>query len=90
LSQKVDTIYLTVDMDVLDISMGPGAPAATPGGMRTDELFEAVLLAGACPQVKAMDLVCLDPYRDVGQTTVKAGVHVMLSFLTGLVQRKRG
>ncbi|SFJ85249.1 agmatinase family protein [Thermoflavimicrobium dichotomicum] len=88
LSQKVDTIYLTVDMDVLDISVGPGAPAATPGGMRTDELFEAVLLAGACPKVKAMDLVCLDPYRDVEQATVKAGVHVMLSFLTGLVKRK--
>jgi len=89
LSGKVDTIYLTVDMDVLDISYGPGAPASTPGGMRTDELFEAVYLAGQCPKVKAMDLVCLDPFKDRGEATVKAGVHVMLSFLTGLAQRER-
>ncbi|WP_170008620.1 agmatinase family protein [Bacillus fonticola] len=87
LSQKVDTIYLTVDMDVLDISFGPGAPAATPGGMYTDELFEAVRLVGKCDKVRAMDIVCLDPVKDVAQATVKAGVHVFLSFLTGYKQR---
>lgn len=89
LSSRVDTIYLTVDMDVLDISYGPGAPAATPGGMRTEELFEAVRLAGTCPKVKSMDIVCLDPLRDLAGSTVKAGVHVMLSFLTGYMQRRQ-
>lgn len=88
LADKVDTIYLTVDMDVLDISVGPGAPASTPGGMRSDELFEAVQIAGSCPRVRAMDIVCLDPVKDVAQATVKAGVHVMLSFLTGFAKRK--
>lgn len=87
LSKKVDVIYLTVDMDVLDMSFGPGAPAATPGGMRTDELFEAVYIAGKCKKVRAMDIVCLDPHKDIGEATVKAGVHVMLSFLTGFAQR---
>ncbi|GAA0316157.1 formimidoylglutamase [Bacillus carboniphilus] len=87
LEKKVDTIYLTVDMDVLDIGVGPGAPASTPGGMRTDELFEAVYIAGQHPKVKAMDLVCLDPFKDVGEATVKAGVHVMLSFMTGFAIR---
>jgi formiminoglutamase len=90
LSEKVDTIYLTVDMDVLDIGIAPGAPASTPGGMRTEELFEAVTLAGQCSKVKAMDIVCLDPHKDVGDATVKAGVHVMLSFLTGFAIRKEG
>ncbi|QOR64730.1 agmatinase family protein [Cytobacillus suaedae] len=87
LSEKVDTIYLTVDMDVLDIGIAPGAPASSPGGMRTDELFEAVTIAGQYSKVKAMDMVCLDPNKDVGEATVKAGVHVMLSFLTGLSMR---
>src|SRR5690606_39380452 len=81
LAGKVDTIYLTVDMDVLDPGVAPGAPASTPGGMRTEELFEAVRIAGTHPKVKAMDLVCLDPHRDVREVTVKAGVHTMLSFL---------
>ncbi|SMO71314.1 formimidoylglutamase [Melghirimyces algeriensis] len=88
LKQRVDTIYLTVDMDVLDIGAAPGAPASTPGGMQSDELFEAVRIAGQHPSVKAMDLVCLDPLRDVREATVKTGVHVMLSFLTGRIQRK--
>ncbi|WP_246941381.1 agmatinase family protein [Bacillus pinisoli] len=87
LSQKVDTIYLTVDMDVLDISFGPGVPVATPGGMFRDELFDAVYLAGKHPKVKAMDMVCIDSYKDQSDITIKTAVHTMLSFLTGFKQR---
>lgn len=88
LSQKADTIYVTVDMDVLDIGIAPGAPASSPGGMRTEELFEAVYLAGKAEKVKAIDLVCLDPNKDIRDATVKAGVHVMLSFLSGFKERR--
>ncbi|MBM6616273.1 agmatinase family protein [Bacillus sp. RD4P76] len=87
LSQKVDTIYLTVDMDVLDISFGPGVPASTPGGMYRDELFEAVYMAGKHPKVKVMDMVCIDSYKDQNEITIKTAVHTMLSFLTGYKQR---
>ncbi len=87
LDKVVDTIYLTVDMDVLDIAHNPAAPAATPGGMYTEELFEAVQLAGEHSKVKAMDIVCLDPRKDVGGMAVKSAVHVMLSFLTGYCKR---
>ncbi|KYD08593.1 agmatinase family protein [Heyndrickxia sporothermodurans] len=90
LAKKVDRIYLTVDMDVLDIAYAPGVPASTPGGMRTDELFEAVFAAGLHPKVGAMDIVCLDPTRDgTVQPTVKAGTHVFLSFLSGFYKRKK-
>lgn len=87
LEKEVDTIYLTVDMDVLDIIHGPGTPAAAPGGMYSEELFDAVQLAGEHPKVKAMDIVCLDPRKDVGQITVKNAVHTMLSFLVGYCKR---
>lgn len=87
LSKKVDTIYLTVDMDVLDISFGPGVPASTPGGMYRDELFEAVHIAGKHPKVKAMDMVCIDSFKDQSEITIKTAVHTMLSFLTGYKQR---
>ncbi|WP_078592441.1 agmatinase family protein [Evansella clarkii] len=89
LSKKVDVIYLTCDMDVLDMTYAPGVPAATPGGMRTDELFEAVFTAGQHQKVSAMDIVCLDPHKDFGQMTVKAGTHVFLSFLTGYALRNK-
>jgi formiminoglutamase len=89
LSLKVDTIYLTVDMDVLDIAYAPGVPASTPGGMTTQELLEGVLTAALHPKVKAMDIVCLDPLKDtLVQPTVKLGTHVFLTFLTGVMLRK--
>ncbi|UCZ54025.1 formimidoylglutamase [Bacillus shivajii] len=88
LSVKVDVIYFTCDMDVLDMSYAPGVPATTPGGMRTDEIFEAATLIGTHPQVRAMDIVCLDPKKDMADMTVKAGTHVFLSFLSGVALRK--
>ncbi|MDF2791011.1 MAG: formimidoylglutamase, partial [Neobacillus sp.] len=89
LSSKVDTIYLTVDMDVLDIAYAPGVPASTPGGMTTEELLEGVLAAGRHPKVKAMDIVCLDPLKDtLVQPTVKLGTHIFLTFLTGVMLRQ--
>ena len=88
LAEKVDTIYLTVDMDVVDIAFAPGVPASTPGGMTTAELLEGVLAAAKHPKVNAMDIVCLDPLKDTQvQPTVKLGTHVFLTFLTGVMMR---
>jgi formiminoglutamase len=88
LESKVDMIYLTVDMDVLDIAYAPGVPASTPGGMTTEELLDAVLTAAKHPKVNTMDIVCLDPLRDSQvQTTVKLGTHVFLTYLTGAALR---
>ncbi|MFJ5716391.1 agmatinase family protein [Neobacillus sp. NPDC093127] len=88
LAAKVDTIYLTVDMDVLDIAYAPGVPASTPGGMTTAELLDGVLAAARHPKVNAMDIVCLDPLKDTQvQPTVKLGTHVFLTFLTGIMLR---
>ncbi|WP_059170733.1 agmatinase family protein [Bacillus sp. FJAT-27445] len=85
LSARVDYIYVTVDMDVLDIAFAQGVPASTPGGMASYELFEAVYEAGLSQKVAAMDIVCLDPTKDTpAQATVKTGVYTFLTFLTGL------
>lgn len=88
LEKKVDTIYVTIDMDVLDIGFAPGVPASTPGGMRTDELFDGVYTAGLSSKVKAMDIVCLDPTKDhAALPTVKAGTYTFLTFITALMNR---
>lgn len=78
-------MYVTVDMDVLDIAYAPGVPASTPGGMRTDELFDLLYEVGKYDIVKGMDFVCVDPHRDTKELqTVKAGVY---AFLTMMVSR---
>ncbi|WP_339214787.1 agmatinase family protein [Solibacillus sp. FSL W8-0372] len=85
LAEKVDLVYVTVDMDVLDIAYAPGVPASTPGGMRTDELFDLLHEVGKYEIVHGMDFVCLDPHRDTSELqTVKAGAY---AFLTMMVSR---
>lgn len=90
LRARVDAIYLTVDMDVLDVAFAPAAPASTPGGLATWDLLEAAYRIGREEKLAAMDLVCLDPHRDGrAQATVKTGAHVVLNVLCGYAQRIR-
>ncbi|MBP2242446.1 formiminoglutamase [Cytobacillus eiseniae] len=84
LANQVDRIYVTVDMDVLDISVAPGVPASTPGGLTATELFDALLEIGKSPAVRHIDFVCLDPSKDSAVAeTVKTGVYAWLQFITG-------
>lgn len=86
LSKQVDRVYVTVDMDVLDISVAPGVPASTPGGMTAIELFDALLEIGKNQAVRHIDFVCLDPSKDSNVAeTVKTGVYAWLQFITGRV-----
>ncbi|MFJ7856834.1 agmatinase family protein [Peribacillus sp. NPDC097206] len=85
LNDQVDMIYVTIDMDVLDMAFAPGVPAATTGGMHPGELLEAVFLAGSHDKVRAFDIVCLDPLRDtLNQATVQIGTSVFLTMICGL------
>lgn len=89
LSERVERIYVTVDMDVLDISVAPGVPASTPGGMSSSELFEVLLEIGKHPQIRHLDFVCLDPSKDTAvQETVKIGVYAWLQFMTGFAKKE--
>jgi formiminoglutamase len=90
LSAKVDRIYVTVDMDVLDISVAPGVPASTPGGMTAIELFDSLLEIGKHPAVQHIDFVCLDPSKDSPVAeTVKTGVYAWLQFISGCILQTR-
>ena len=80
LLSHVDLVYLTVDMDVLDVTYAPGVPSATPGGMRSDELFDCLNEVGK-RRVFAIDFVCIDPLRDIVNQTVKATTYAYLTFI---------
>ncbi|WP_449619865.1 agmatinase family protein [Robertmurraya sp. Marseille-Q9965] len=89
LSSQVDRIYVTVDMDVLDIAFAPGVPASTTGGMTSTELFDVLLEIGKHEIVKHIDFVCLDPTKDSSvQETAKTGVHAWLQFMTSRASLK--
>ncbi|RPF54022.1 formimidoylglutamase [Aquisalibacillus elongatus] len=81
LSEKVDFIYLSVDMDVLDQAYAPGCPAIGPGGMDSWTLLTAVEKAATHSLVKGMDIVEIDPTIDFRNMTSRVASHVLFSYM---------
>lgn len=78
-----DCIYVDMDIDVLDRAYCPGAPGARPGGVTPTELRQVAFLAGRNPKVRCMDLVELDPTRDINQVTTLSAAACVLEFAAG-------
>lgn len=83
-----DAIYVTVDIDVLELAYAPGTAAATPEGIHPMDLFEALFILGQQPKVCAVDFVEMDPYRDVAEITARTMNSAMLTFMAGLFLRQ--
>ncbi|MGM0853906.1 MAG: formimidoylglutamase [Bacillota bacterium] len=81
LESQVDTIYLSVDMDVLDQAYAPGCPAIGPGGMHPDTLTEAVQIALQHPKVTTMDIVEIDPTLDIRDMTSRIASLLIINSL---------
>ena len=82
-----DLVYLSVDIDCLAYPWAIGTAATSPEGLSAWQLLEAAWACGLDPKVAAMDLVEIDPSRDVKDLTSRTGCSVILTFLAGLTRR---
>jgi len=87
LSDRVEHIYVDLDIDSLDRVFAPATPGSRPGGLTPYELRRVAWLCGAHPLVRAIDLVEFDPTQDVADATVMATASCLLSFASGLLAR---
>jgi formiminoglutamase len=87
LSERVEHIYVDLDIDSLDRIFAPATPGSRPGGLTPYELRRVAWLCGAHPLVRAIDLVEVDPTQDVADATVMATASCLLSFASGLLAR---
>lgn len=83
LRKKVDVVYISVDMDVLDQAYAPGCPAIGPDGMDSKTLLDGLAFLGRQSIVKGMDIVEIDPTIDFRNMTSRVAAHVVLNFLKG-------
>lgn len=90
LTERVDRIYVDLDIDVLDQAFAPGAPGSRPGGLTPQELFQAARVCGQDPHVEVIDIVEVDPPREVADVTALAAARCILSFASGVVDRLTG
>jgi formiminoglutamase len=87
LASRAEAIYVDLDLDVLDRAFAPACPGSRPGGLAPWEVQAGARLAGAHPKVRAMDLVEVDPERDVAEATVLAAASCLLAFASGVARR---
>jgi arginase family enzyme len=87
LDQAVDSIYVDLDLDVLDRVFAPATPGSRPGGLTPADLRTAARMCGAHPKVRVMDIVEMDPTKDVSEATAFAAALCLLSFASGLLGR---
>jgi arginase family enzyme len=90
LATRCDSLYVDIDIDVLDRSFAPGAPGARPGGIMPRQLLEAAYEVGHHRAVRAVDIVEVDPEADVASVTVGAAAMSLLNVAAGFASRTRG
>ncbi|WP_126426836.1 agmatinase family protein [Brevibacillus marinus] len=90
LQAKCDVLYVTFDIDVLDQSLVPGVPAIGPAGLQAIDVFACAYELGKNQNVIGMDMVCVDPTKDLRDVTSRVALHVFLHFASGYYRRVKG
>ena len=82
--------YVSIDVDVLDISLVPGCVSAEPNGMTYAELRDTLKEIAVRADVIGFDLVEVNPQLDVGTgVTSYVGVHTVIEFLGHICDQPR-
>lgn len=88
-SRDVDGVYVTFDIDSVELAYAPGTGAAISGGLTPWQAMDALFDLGGREQVVSFDLVEIDPTRDPQAITQRLGNKLLLTFLAGIHGRLR-
>ena len=76
LANRVDAIYLHLDLDVMDPSISPGVNFSEPGGITPDQLMEAVKMVKATGKLAAATIANYNPNRDQDSRTLQIALKL--------------
>ena len=71
-------LYISIDIDVLDPAFAPGTGCQEPGGLTTRELLFFLHRLKRLKNIKAYDLVEINPKKDVNNMTSKLGAKILV------------
>src|SRR5260370_14675341 len=83
-----DSIYLSIDIDVIDPGMAPGTGTPEPGGMLTREVLRAIRQIVGAVELAGMDVVEVAPPYDHADTTAMAANRAALEAISALAVRR--
>lgn len=71
-------LYVSIDIDVLDPAFAPGTGYIEPGGLTTRELLFFLHRLKKLQNLRAFDLVEINPQKDVNDMTSKVGAKILV------------
>lgn len=77
--------YVSLDMDVLDPSVAPATNVPIPGGLSFETVREILTLVGVHRRIAGVDVVELNPDRDLYLRTASSGLHLLMALLGAAV-----
>jgi formiminoglutamase len=86
-SSGTDGIYVSLDIDVMDPAFVLGTNSPCSGGLAPEAILDAVHRLGASPLVRALDIVEVDPLKDLKGMSLRLAAMILLSFLSGVRER---
>jgi agmatinase len=85
-----EPVYVSIDIDVLDLPLVPGCASAEVNGLHYDELREAVFAVAHHAEVVGVDLVEVNPMLDVpSENTSLIAAQLIMEFLGRIVEHPR-
>src|SRR5215213_810673 len=87
--QGADSVYLSIDIDVLDPANAPGTGTPEPGGLLTCELLRAVRQIVGRVELAGMDVVEVAPGYDTAEITSMAAHRCVLEAVSALAVKKQ-
>ncbi len=89
--EDADSVFLSVDIDVVDPGMAPATGTPEPGGLTSRELLDTLRRLGKELPVVGADIVEVSPpYDGPGEVTAYLANRCVLEILNGMAERKLG
>lgn len=77
-AKNFGSLYISIDIDVLDPAFAPGTGYPEPGGLTTRELLFFLHRLKNMRNLKAMDIVEINPSKDINDITSKVGAKLVV------------
>ncbi|MEA2538534.1 MAG: agmatinase [Chloroflexota bacterium] len=84
-----DSVYLSLDIDVIDPGLAPGTGTPEPGGMLSREVLRAIRQIVAAVDLCGMDIVEVSPPYDHAETTAMIANRAALEAISALAVKKQ-
>ncbi len=88
-TDECEAVFLSVDVDVVDPGMAPGAGTPEPGGLSARQLLDAVRWIAMELPLAGVDVVEVAPPYDHAEVTAFLANRVVLEALSGIAWRRR-